>query len=251
MKRRSIVTRALTLAAALTIAAPGVYLVINFAEQLTTFEKSATVFYPLMLGAAFFWLADTSMRRVLEAERHGLHEFVGSSLRELGGDQARIFTTKKSVLGGSEYWNNLARRARRRLIIVGTTNKSWFNKDDDQTKLIAQEFLRISAEGGKVSVVAINKRENIEMMREFVIRSVEHEREVKSSFDFSTLRDLHFGAILSDDVLVIMPLPHHDQFREETMVIELSERRQPHVYHNYVSDLERLVRSATQQSISM
>lgn len=84
---------------------------------------------------------------------------------------------------------------------------------------------------------------------QFVERSVRHGLDCKSCFEFAVLRDLHFGAILSDDVLVIMPLPHHDQFREETMVLELSERRQTHVYHNYLSDLERLVRGATRQQI--
>ncbi|MGE0852026.1 MAG: hypothetical protein AB7O44_20805 [Hyphomicrobiaceae bacterium] len=236
-------SRVVVIAAALILALPGFYFVYKFAETLTTFEKVATIAYPVILGLAFYVLTDLSTRRVLETERAILAGLIDRAVRDVGANQARVFSTKKTVDGGSEYWNALARRARRRLAIIGTTNKSWFNKDAEQSSALLSDFKRITMAGGTVSVLSINRKDNIEMMTSFMAAA--DAPAPHKCFEYGVVRDLNFAAVLADDVLVLMPLPHEDKFREETMVIEITERQHPHIFFNYVSDIERVIKTST------
>ena len=173
-----------------------------------------------------------------------------SFTNDITAQRVKVHPTKKSVPGGSQFWNGLAKDASTRLFIVGTTNKSWFNKDDAQSQKLAEDICRIRRNGGEVVVLAINNADNKKMMKGFVRKHGEEFIHLnQGNFRFATVRKLTYGAILTDRKIVLMPLPHADRFREETMVIEISQDETPDIFQNYQSDIERLVGSANEHDL--
>lgn len=241
----------LAIAAAMFLAAPGVYFVFKFAESLSTFEKVASIAFPVLLGFAFYFISNWSMEKALLRERSFIEGKIDAFLSEAAKDRVVLYSTKKTVPNGSDYWNNLAKDAERRLIILGTTNKSWFNKEDSQSRRLLGDFERITSSGGSVDVVSLGKRQTIDMMHSFVRKRFKEESSKKKvPFSYATVGALNYGAIVSDKVLVLMPIPFEESFREETAVIEIRDSEHPQVFRNYLSDIERLLSRANGVELS-
>lgn len=244
--------KVLALAAAIFLAAPGVYFVFKFAESLSTFEKVASIVFPVLLGFAFYFISNWSMERALFRERTFIEGKIDTFLSEAAKDRVVLYSTKKTVPNGSDYWNSLAKSAEKRLIIVGTTNKSWFNKEDGQSKRLLGDFGRIKSSGGSVDVVSIGRRQTVDMMQSFVRKHLGvNPKKETIPFSYATVTTLNYGAILSDKVLVLMPIPFEESFREETAVIEIRESEHPQVFKNYLSDIERLLGRANGVDLSV
>ena len=234
--------RLLAYASAIFLAAPGIYFVIEYAELLNDFEKIAAIVFPVLLGLSFYFISSWSTEQALSRLQSKIDQRFTALVDEHRVGRVRIYDTKKSVPGGAEFWNNLVKEAEKRFVIVGTTNKSWFNKDAEQSKRLVEEFARIKRNGGSVTVIAQNKSANIDMMRRFISNYCDSNVSGENNlFAFKTITALNYGAILNDQRIVMMPLPFEDGFREETLVIELLESEVPAVFHNYASDVERLV----------
>lgn len=232
-------------ASAIFLASPGIYFVFKYAETLNTFEKISAIVFPVVLGFAFYFISSWSTQRALENERTHIVGKIDQLIEEYQSNRIKSYSSKKSVPDGSEYWNNLAREAQRRLIIIGTTNKSWFNKDGDQSRRLVDEFARIGKNGGSVNVISLGRAANTKIMKSFVSNfCAQYTQPNKPLFEYKTIKSLKYSVIFNDHKIVMMPLPYEDSFRDETMVIEVLASEAPSIFQNYMSDIERLLEKA-------
>lgn len=163
--------------------------------------------------------------------------------------------TKYDVPHKEVFWNSLLTAATQRFWLVGHSNKSWIDRNASQSRSLGDAIVRICSSGGEVHVVSAKKA--IKRTKDFLQHHVFRERDGETAkskqrrlkaltqhLTYSVSPRINYSAVVSDDRALIIPLLNTDQFRDESMVIELTKGLQPKQFDNYMGDIERLVEVA-------
>lgn len=160
-----------------------------------------------------------------------------------------LFPTKHRVPGGNEWWNNLANGATKRFYLIGYTNKSWINKSTDQSRFLANNLIRIAKNDGIVKITSNSNEETVTKHREFLDRFIKdqvkeednNEEDILSNIVYHVSPMTNYNAVISDDLLVMMPVLNTEEFRDESMVFQINRSSSPQPFANYLGDIERLM----------
>lgn len=242
--------------------------------------KNANVFYEVGFARALgkqFIVATQSPDDVpfdLRQRRYIQYATTGRGLKEFAGKlkewikhtagvarEAKKFPgvichgTKFDVPNRNEFWNDLLRHAKRRFYLVGSTNKSWVDKGEEQCTELGDSIIRIVSDGGEVKVLSNEKEEIITTHRTFFSRHVlkkldrvnNQERSsmlelLRQNLSYGVCRHSNYGAVVSDDRLVLLPTVNSSNFRDETLVLEIQGSTLQQ-FKNYLADIDRIFRN--------
>lgn len=158
--------------------------------------------------------------------------------------------TKHVVPYGNNWWNDLLSHANERFYLVGKSNKSWVNKSSEQSKILAASIIRILENSGQVKLVSCDHDEVInstkKFIKEFVIpeankNGLKNSDLITGAFSYTTSSDKNYNAVVSDNKLIIMPILNTEEFRDESMVLEIDKNIAEQPFMNYVGDIERMI----------
>lgn len=168
--------------------------------------------------------------------------------------------TKFDVPNRNLFWNDLLAQAQRRFYLLGRSNKSWINKGERQSTELAESIVRIISNGGTVRILSDSRPEVIashkRFIRDHVLRLWNGRSENQSitgslgnpngnTFKYVTYDQSNYGAVISDDRLVLLPTLNSSEFRDETLVLEIFGPSSPQLA-NYLGDIDRLIRDRSQ-----
>jgi hypothetical protein len=163
--------------------------------------------------------------------------------------------TKFDVPNRTAFWDGLLHNAERRFYLVGNSNKSWVNKSDRQKVDLSKSIYRIIKQGGKVKIISSAESAVVESHRIFFrkyFRTCLDEDKgdckekamkfVAENLIYGFHRHSNYGAVVSDDRLILLPTMNTAQFRAESLVLEV-QNPESEQFRNYLSDLDRLFSS--------
>jgi sulfatase maturation enzyme AslB (radical SAM superfamily) len=169
----------------------------------------------------------------------------------------RCHGTKFGVPRKEFFWNSLLTAAKRRFVLLGNSNKSWLDRTDLQSRMLADAIVRICLAGGTVDIVsgrdeirAIARTKRFFEHYLFADRTGETPIEKSTRIDalierlrYSVIDRSNYRAVISDERALIIPALNTNEFSDESMVIELDQRLQQEQFNNYNGDIERLKES--------
>ena len=163
--------------------------------------------------------------------------------------------TKFQVPDSNSFWNELLKKAESRFYLIGNTNKSWVNKSDLQSEELANSILKIIENKGIVKIMSSDDSNIIEahkcFFQDFVhpkLRSISGDdgkiikRLFAQNVKYAVFNHSNYGAVISDNSLIILPTVNSDEFRDETLVLELRGSTSPE-FTNYLADIDRMFRN--------
>ena len=161
------------------------------------------------------------------------------------------------------FWNELFTKAQRRFYLVGKTNKSWISKSTEQSRILGDAIIRIVMQGGQVKVLSSNDPAVIVQTKSFfegfVVEPSRIKKEMGETIDrairdgniiYSVVPHSNYDAVVSDDRIVLLPIPNSAEFRDEAMVLELTSDGAYHPFLNYLADIDRTVSRGGRISLS-
>lgn len=165
--------------------------------------------------------------------------------------------TKFDVPNRNQFWNNLLAQAQYRFYLLGRSNKSWINKSERQSIELAESIVRILGNGGTVRILSDSRPDVIashkRFIREHVLRLWNGSQPIEvlgsasdSPIKYVTYDQSNYGAVISDDRLVLLPTLNSSEFRDETLVLEIFGPSSPQLA-NYLGDIDRLIRDRSQE----
>ena len=166
------------------------------------------------------------------------------------------YTTKFAMPDVYRFWNDLCFTAERRFYLAGGTNKSWFGKSSEQSTALGQAMTRILAGGGQVKIVSRTDQVVIAQTTNFFERFVFDparqggqgemiERSIaERRLVYATVTHSNYDAVVSDNRIVLLPIPNTPSFRNEAMVLEWTLENGYHPFMNYLADIDRTVAEA-------
>lgn len=177
-----------------------------------------------------------------------------SSIR--GTRLVTCYTNKYSMNDSNSYWSNLRRNAKKKLIIMGDTNKSWISRDPDENHNYAKQIIEMIQKESLVALISgksalkstqfFVKKYIVEQVNE--ISNLEERKKVKKlleeRFKYCINSHINYRAVLADEKIVILPNLVDVQFRDESLVLELNESSHPVEYGYYFQDLNRVISSS-------
>ncbi|HEU0052836.1 MAG TPA: nucleotide-binding protein [Longimicrobium sp.] len=167
-----------------------------------------------------------------------------------GSPSIQCHGTKYEVPGSNSFWNGLLKNAQKRFYLVGSSNKSWVDHTEEQKLELAREIYRIVAQGGKVKLVSSDAPKAVEahrrFFREYLRPCVEGAatnldnawNQVAKNLVYAVRKRSNYGAIVTDNQLVLLPSMNARDHRERSLVLEMDRGSLP--YQNYEADVERL-----------
>jgi hypothetical protein len=164
------------------------------------------------------------------------------------------YTNKYAMNDSNTYWHNLRVRAKKMLVIMGGTNKSWINRDPDENYDFAKQIIELVKENG-TTIGLITSKKGIEPTKFFVKKYIielvnsqkekDERRKIKKllieKFKYCVIPHVNYKAILSDDKIVILPNLFTHEFQDESMVLELNQGTHYVEYDYYLQDIKRII----------
>jgi hypothetical protein len=225
-------------------------------EKLSAYELVTVIIYPLFVAVAVALVADWSAKSALEQFRREFTELLAQTIKGISRSKIVWHGTKYNVPDSNIFWNNLLERSYRRFYLVGKTNKSWVDKDEAQSQNLADNILRILAEGGTVRIASIEDAATIDRTLVFLRKYVGKALQLKDSatrkriansaesrFSYVTYAHANYGAVLADDRLFLIPALNSDEFRPDSPVFEIDRNQHNQAFENLLADIERFVRA--------
>ena len=174
-----------------------------------------------------------------------IDEEVGKPLNEK--NIIKFHGKKNSVPGGNDWWNSLLSGANKRFFLIGESNKSWVNKDEEQKITLANAIVRILGNGGEVKILSTSNEivpHTIDFIRNYVYdvastKGIDLSKYVGKTFVYSTSDHTNYNAVISDDKLILMPTLNTRMFRNDCMVLEIDQKSSKSTFNNYIADIER------------
>lgn len=168
--------------------------------------------------------------------------------------------TKHTVPESYQFWNDLLGEANKRFYLVGHSNRSWIDKGEDQASILGDSILRLIGNGGTVRILSADQPEIIKQhqlfLREYVSDKVsslglEEQKKARSALrnglnpklTYVVYNSCHYGAVVSDDRMMLMPTLNSSEFRDAAMVNELVRGVNNPQFDNYLSDIDRLFKN--------
>jgi len=175
--------------------------------------------------------------------------------------------TKFTVPDSHEFWNNLLKAANSRFYLVGFSNKSWVNRTDKQSIELSNAIIHIIEQNGTVKILSVDEPKVRAYHQKFLLnyfyRTVKELARDRRRKVLERLRDnhapglvyavhnqSHYGAVVSDDKLLILPTMNTPEFRSEALVLELKQGINSPQFENYLSDIDRLFHDAKRIKIA-
>jgi hypothetical protein len=166
------------------------------------------------------------------------------------------YATKFAMPEVYRFWNDLCITAERRFYLAGGTNKSWFGKSSEQSQALGQAMTRILVGGGQVKIISRSDQVVVAQTKNFferfvfdparqggqgaaIEKSITEQRLV-----YATVSHSNYDAVVSDDRIVLLPIPNTPSFRNEAMVLEWTLDGGYHPFMNYLADMDRTVSEA-------
>lgn len=212
--------------------------------------------YPFVISLSFFVLALVTTTRS-ESKIISTLNFDGALERVVRPYYLRNIScigTKYEVIGGAEYWNRLAAGATRRFMLVSKTNKSWFDKGDEQSRHLAAAFVNLIDQGGVVEIISQDDVHTVEMTLRFMRRFIRDEiakfparerqrlcERLIKNLHYRVFDDSNYSVVVSDDTIVFMPVFNTAKHREEAPWLEIVRYVHKREYQNFMGDIERLI----------
>jgi nucleoside 2-deoxyribosyltransferase len=165
--------------------------------------------------------------------------------------------TKFTVPHSHEFWNNLLKAANHRFYLVGYSNKSWINRTEEQSLELSQAIIHIIEQNGTVKILSVDeekvKTHHERFLRDYIYRSVKAlppdrrqkvlariKDNIKPGLIYAVSNKSHYGAVVSDDRLLLLPTMNTQEFRSEALVLELKRGINSPQFENYLGDIDRL-----------
>jgi len=157
--------------------------------------------------------------------------------------------TKHEVPDGEKFWNGLLIDAQNKFFLIGRSNKSWIAKSQQQKEVLGLEIIRIITNGGEIKIMSDNNPKHIQhthdFFQEYVLKKLVSNKQkrkiikkIKTNICYCT-GDVNYSAVIADTKLLILPNLNSHEFRERTMVLEVSQHTNPKEYTDYISDIGR------------
>ncbi|MFJ7211491.1 hypothetical protein [Amycolatopsis sp. NPDC098790] len=180
----------------------------------------------------------------------------GEALPEHANFTPVSYTTKFAMPDVPRFWNDLCLTAKRRFYLVGGTNKSWFGKSSEQSHELGQAMTRILLGGGTVKIVSRRDSVVVAQTKHFFDRFVfdparrdGQQAALQAAIDaqrlvYVTVPHSNYDAVISDDRIVLLPIPNTPSFRNEALVLEWKLDGGYHPFMNYLADIDRTISQA-------
>jgi len=158
--------------------------------------------------------------------------------------------TKYHVPDSAQFWNDLLERAEHEFILVGNSNKSWFKRDEEQSRRLGAAICRILEGGGRVVIISGTDRDVVTNTRTFISthvtkrlngNGVAKQQLLRDRFLYAQAERVNYSAVLSDDRLLIMPRLNSREFAAEAMVLELTSAVHASQFKHYKDDINRVI----------
>jgi len=151
-----------------------------------------------------------------------------------------------------QYWRELSRHAEHCFVLIGRSNKSWIGRSAEQQEQFALDLVRVVRTGGDVAIASAPAvlAPTMEFFRHRIVGPHLKSDDVLADIMRAKCRyvvtgGIHYQAVRSDSRLVLLPILNASEFREESMVIELTAAEQPYQFNTYIEDIDRLLWRAT------
>ena len=177
-----------------------------------------------------------------------------TSSPSLGRTRLMAFQNKFSMPETHAYWRSLAEQAKVRFVLVGGSNKSWIHHSTERRNSLGRSIARIILNGGEVALLCYDRRSVIDQHEKFIRDCVVTQgkgmaRAKRDAFLAALCRNLRvaasntlkYQAVISDTRIVVMPLLNSPEFKEESVVFELSPTKQREHHTSYQNDILRTI----------
>ncbi len=159
-----------------------------------------------------------------------------------------VHGTKFDVPNKNEFWTDLLRNASNKFYLLGSSNKSWIERDENQSNDLSNAIIKIVESNGTVKIVSNNDLKTIKKHKDFILNyilpKIRNEilfTQFKKNFKYCVLAHSNYSAVISDDRIVLLPTLNSKAFTDESLVLELVGSHLPQ-FKNYLSDIERIFR---------
>lgn len=226
-------------------------------DRLSTLELFTVLAFPLILGVGLSLITDRSTKSALVQIENRVSTSLENALNELSQNRIIWHGTKFNVPESTLFWNQLLERAQTRFYLVGRTNKSWVDKDDEQSRRLAENIIRILQSNGTVRIVSADESEIVARTVDFLDRYVNKALQMRDSAIRRTIAshsaqhltytvaNSNYGAVISDDRLFLIPTLNSSAFRADSPVFEIDRSQHRQVFDSLLADIERLAKSGT------
>jgi len=235
---------------ALVATVPAIVLILS---DLKLRDVLIILVYPLALSYGASLLTARTVGRAVSLLQFELAATKHEMIVLLGKARIVCHGTKYNVPNAHRFWNDLPSAAKSKFYLMSHSNKSWIRKTHDQSEMLADAMLRIVRNGGAVKVLSAPDDAIVKSTIRFVevhikpkVASLdptsqsEMTRRLTKNFIYMTAPETNYSAVVSDDRLIIIPIPNSKDFRDDALVLELSAQTSPFEFHNYLSDIERV-----------
>lgn len=161
---------------------------------------------------------------------------------------SRVFLhgTKFEVPNRHDFWNDLFSNAEKKFYLLGGTNKSWINRSEEQSEEFSSAIVKIISNGGRVKIISNNLPSTIKLHFDFYqkyikkkLRNKTINNKFKTLLTYGTVENSNYKAVISDDRIVLLPTMNSEQFKDESLVMELEGSHHTY-FKSYLADIDRL-----------
>lgn len=208
-------------------------------------------------GTALYCDFSGSLGNFADLARKHLTNFLYSLPRAKGvcevATHATIYNTFYEIPGEHVFWNNLLVESKKRFYRVGRDNKYWIEKTTAQSKELGSAIMDLVGADGVVSFISEDspgiRDLHMNFFRKYVAAQLSQTRgkkrqqlveKLEVGLSYRTIGRINWEAVLSDDTLLVIPVLHDSNFFGDSPAIMLSLQDRPMLFHNFVSDIERL-----------
>ena len=233
----------------------GLFVIKVVNEHFSTLEAVTVVMLPILLSlATTITLQQDNKSQTKEIESVVSKLLTTKHIRQHG--------PKAGIPNQAQFWNSRIQKAEKRFVLCSTTCKSWFDKSEEQSQMIAREILRLIRDDGKVTIITSDSEDVVNMTNSFLqqylsplinglnkAQKLEVKKKLNDTFRYISHSGCKYGATISDDNMLLIPLMNTDLFREESVVLEINQLEYPTLYDNFIGDIDRLANKSKKHNL--
>lgn len=204
-----------------------------------------------LLGVTYVDLGNPKRAR---EELNRWFEKIATDSPSLGRARLMAFQNKFSMPATNHYWRSLPENAEKRFVLLGGSNKSWIRHSTERRKSLGRSIVRIIQADGEVAMLCYDRKTAIDQHTSFFkdcilagVTAIPGARgasvcsKLRKNLRFAVSNELKYQAVISDQRIVVMPLLNSPEFKEESLVFELSPAKHGEHHTCYQNDILRTV----------